>query len=99
MGPTGAPLVQDDHLTVQDGGPAQQCGGRIGNPGIVARPVVAPARIGAYHVTLQDELRAIAVVLDFVNPFAALWRLIGQARELRWDELQAGLYAIRELLM
>ncbi|ESZ40829.1 hypothetical protein X730_29865 [Mesorhizobium sp. L103C565B0] len=36
---------------------------------------------------IDDDLAAIAVELDFVNPFVAFGRLLDQARQQRLDEL------------
>ena len=39
---------------------------------------------------LNHYLRAVAIVLDFVNPVLPLWRLIDRGSKLRLDESEAG---------
>ena len=39
---------------------------------------------------LKQHLAAIAIVLDFVNPVVALWRLFDRGSELRRDKAKVG---------
>src|SRR3954462_2299137 len=76
--------MDDDDFTVDDGlafdikGP--------GNPGELADPVVAIARVGAAIVPVDPELDAVAIVFDFVNPRRTRRRLHLQGRKLGTDE-------------
>jgi predicted component of type VI protein secretion system len=50
-------------------------------------PVQAGARQQLDLTAVNAGVHAVAVVLDLVQPAAARWRLVHQARELRLDPL------------
>ncbi len=79
--------ILNDDLTVENGHTAGQPGGCLGNNRIPVCPVVSLARESADLTVLQNELRAVAVLLDLVDLLATFGRLVGQARELGRDEL------------
>ncbi|ESX47981.1 hypothetical protein X761_29160 [Mesorhizobium sp. LSHC424B00] len=81
-----AGFVEYDYFAVNDGilDAKAFCG--TGQIPVFCRPIVAVAREDA-HVMIDDDLAAIAVELDFVNPFVAFGRLLDQGRQQRLDEL------------
>ena len=44
------------------------------------------ALVHAGRRRIDDDLAAVAVIFDFINPSVALWRSVNQRRQLRLDE-------------
>jgi hypothetical protein len=67
--------------------------------GIAVAPIVSIAGEDTRPTSLKQQLAAIAVVFDFVNPVLAFGRLIDRRSKLRLDEREPGVnYARREIL-
>jgi hypothetical protein len=80
-------------LTINDCRFAGEVGGGTDDRGIAVAPIMSVASEDTCLPSLNDHLRAVAIVFDFVNPVLALWWLIDQGGKLWLDESEAGGYA------
>jgi hypothetical protein len=71
-----ATLVLHDHLAVEDRRAAFEAVGGGNYARIPVRPVMTVARKGAHTTVVPQEQRAVAIMLDLVNPALSLGRLI-----------------------
>jgi hypothetical protein len=56
--------------------------------GIAVAPIKSVARQHTRFAALKQYLAAISVILNFVNPVLALWRLIDRRRKLGLNEFE-----------
>src|SRR5262245_39510087 len=75
-------------FTINDCRFALKLGSGADNAGIAVAPIIAIAR----SIALNHHLRAVAIMLDFVNPVLPTWRLIDWRSELWLDEPESGSY-------
>ena len=78
-----------DEFAVEDGGAAAQPLRFLDDRRIERGPVVAASGEGARLAVLHDQQRAVAVVLDLVQPAVAGGRLLHQGGDQRLDEGEA----------
>jgi hypothetical protein len=83
----------DDRLTVDDRCLATDVGSRANDRRIVLAPIKSIAGKYAGSPPLKQDLAAIAVLFEFVNPVLPLWWLIDGESELRLDEPEPICYA------
>ena len=81
-------LVGGDHLAIKDRRLGWQLRGLVRYVLISLRPVVTAPRVDGRLAAIDDDLAAVSIVFDFVNPSVALWRSLNQRRQLRLDEEQ-----------
>src|SRR5262245_51675677 len=72
---------------------AAEVGSGANNRGIAGTPIMSIAAEHTRLTALNHQLRAVAIVLDFVNPVLPLWRLIDRGSKLWLDEPEFGGYA------
>ena len=65
--------------------------------GIAVGPIMPVTREHTRLAALKQHLAPITVVLDFVNPVLALWRLIDRGGKLRLDEAKPRGYVIHRV--
>jgi len=75
-----------DHLAINDRRLALEFLSRGDDRRISPRPIIAVPRPGPRQSVIDDEERAVAVMLDFVNPAFAPRRFDNQRRQHRGNE-------------
>jgi hypothetical protein len=85
-----AVAVLDNGLSINDCRLAGKLGGGSNDRGISVAPIMTIAAKDAHLTALDHNLRAVAVVFDFMNPVLPLWRLIDRGSKLRLDEPKSG---------
>jgi len=86
----------DDGFTVQDCSAAIELHSRADKGRIAVSPIVAIASQNAGFSALDQDLAAIAIVFDFMNPVLARWWLIDRGSKLGLNEPEATSYAKHE---
>src|SRR5205085_3587644 len=76
----------DDDFAVEDGAPAVERTGLVEDGSIKAAPVQARAGQGTYPVAIDDQLGAVAVIFELVQPVVAFGGFFGEGRGHRLDE-------------
>src|SRR5215475_1994192 len=71
---------------------ALKLGSGADNAGIAVAPIIAIATEHTRSIALNHHLRAVAIMLDFVNPVLPIWRLIDWRSKLWLDEPESGSY-------
>jgi hypothetical protein len=80
----GPPLVDHDHLTIDDG--FAWYGKRAGNLGEAFGPIQPVASVNFLPAAVEMNLNAISIEFDFMKPLLALGRFGLQCYELGFDE-------------
>jgi len=70
-----AGAAQNNGFAIEDRGFDGQLRRRLNNPLVAVRPVVAPAGKCARLPALDDKLRPVAVIFDFMQPVGLLGRV------------------------
>ena len=83
----------DNGLTINDCRLAAEVGSGTDDRGIAVAPIIAVAGEDTRLPSLKQDLAAIAIVFDFVNPVLPYGRLIDWGSKLGLDEPEAGSYA------
>lgn len=81
-------LSRHDHFTIEDRTVRHQLAGSADDVAEAVGPVVAAAREHLRSAVLLVELRAVAVILDFVDPIPAARRFWREGREGGFDVTQ-----------
>src|SRR5262245_37831790 len=85
-----AMAILHDGFSINDCRFAAELGSGTDNAGIPVTPIMSIAAEHTRLAALNHHLRAVAIVLDFVNPVLPLWRLFDWRSKLWLDESEAG---------
>src|SRR5262249_40691697 len=83
-------------FTVNDCRFAPEVGSGADNAGIAVTPIISIAAEHTRLAALDHHLRAVSIVLDFVNPVLPIWRL---RSKLWFDEPEFGGYHLAGSLL
>ena len=81
-----ATLVLNDDFAIENSRAATRLGPGAHDRRIAVAPIKAVSRIGTRHSALDYRQRAVAIMLDFVNPIGASGRLVSRGQELWLDK-------------
>src|SRR5689334_3332259 len=70
-----ASLILDDNLAIKNGSTTRKCASLTDNAGIPLGPIEAVAGVSVRLAPFDYQERAVAVMLDLMNPVGALRRL------------------------
>jgi hypothetical protein len=73
---------------------ARELGSSADNAGIAVTPITSVAAEQMRLAALNHHMRAVAIMLDFVNPVLPLWRLIDWRSKLWLDEPETRRHSI-----
>jgi hypothetical protein len=83
-------FILDDELAIDQGRLAGELGSSIDDALVGSGPVSAMAREGPHSALVDDDQRAIAIMLDLVNPALSGGRLRDEGRDFRRNEAKRG---------
>ena len=78
----------DNDLAIKNGSTKRKRTSFTDNAGIPLGPIESMAGIGTRLAALDHQQRAVAIVLDLMNPVGALRWLVGRGEELRLDKAE-----------